>query len=140
VDKPRGFTLTELVVVVFIIGLLSVLVVPKLSNNIQHSNESASLGSLGAIRSALNVYYGDNAGYFPFDLGPLTQPGSNYLSAFPPLYTADHGRSANVSYAPSEDGSMDTGNWGYVNAGSQQGTVWIQCTHTDSRGNVWSHY
>jgi len=132
--------MTELVVVVFIIGLLAVLIVPKFSKNIRRANEAGSLETLTSIRSALNIYFNDNAGCFPADLGPLMQPGNNYLSALPPLYTADHGRSADVNYTPTKDGLLDTGNWGYVTAGSQQGNVWIQCTHTDSRGIVWSQY
>ena len=139
-DKPRGFTLIELAVVVFIIGLLSVLIVPKFASSIQHSNESSSLAGLTSLRSALNVYYTDQAGYYPFDLSPLLQPGSKYLGTAPILYTAVHGQTGSVNAVPTLDGSLDTGEWGYVNAGPQQGNIWIQCTHQDSRGNIWSQY
>lgn len=139
-DKLRGFTLTELAVVVFIIGLLSVLIVPKFANSIQHSNESSSLAGLTALRSALTVYYTDQAGYYPFDLSPLLQPGSKYLGTSPTLYTAIHGQTTSVNYVPTFDSTLDTGEWGYVNAGPQQGIVWIQCTHQNSQGNVWSQY
>lgn len=37
---------------------------------------------------------------------------------------------------------QDSGHWAYVNNSSSSawGTVYIDCTHKDTRGIVWSHY
>ncbi len=68
----KGFTLIELMIVVAIIGILAAIAIPKFAELIRKSNEGASKGNLGAIRSALSIYYGDLEGTYPANVGALT--------------------------------------------------------------------
>jgi prepilin-type N-terminal cleavage/methylation domain-containing protein len=63
--KARGFTLIELMLVVAIVGLLVAIALPKFSNLIDKSREAAAKGNIGALRSALSIYYADNEGIYP---------------------------------------------------------------------------
>lgn len=84
--NKKGFTLIELMIVVAIIGILAAIAIPKFADLISKSKEGATKGSLSAVRSALQVYYGDNEGWFPAQgatpLDALTT-NAKYLSAMP---------------------------------------------------------
>ena len=137
-----GFTLIELMIVVAIIGILAAIAIPKFAELIRKSNEGSSKGNLGAIRSALSIYYGDMEGQYPTDLAALTINGK-YLSAIPkakaPNYHAD---SATVVQNSGTLAITDGGGWAYVNApgDSNVGTLWVNCTHTDTKGSNWTTY
>jgi len=61
----KGFTLIELMIVVAIIGILAAIAIPKFADLIKKSKEGATKGSLGELRSALTIYYGENEGIYP---------------------------------------------------------------------------
>ena len=61
----KGFTLIELMIVVAIIGILAAIAIPKFADLINKSKEGATKAGLSSLRSALQVYYGDNEGRFP---------------------------------------------------------------------------
>src|SRR5438045_1305174 len=88
----KGFTLIELMIVVAIIGILAAIAIPKFAELIRKSSEGASKGNLGAIRSALSIYYGDMEGQYPADMAAMTINGK-YLTTIPmskaPNYHAD---------------------------------------------------
>ncbi|MFH1725223.1 MAG: type II secretion system protein [Elusimicrobiota bacterium] len=135
-----GYTMVELMIVLAIIAILMSIMAPKFGTMIRRANEGATRGKLGSIRSALTVYYADMEGVFPFDLNPLMQPGSKYLTKVVPLYTAEHGSAITINYSDDIDFSIDNGGWGYVNSGGRWGTLWVACTHTDLKGNEWTSY
>src|SRR5450432_4135464 len=61
----KGFTLIELMIVVAIIGILAAIAIPQFANLIAKSQEGATKGNLGSLRSALSIYYGDSEGVYP---------------------------------------------------------------------------
>lgn len=107
------------------------------------SNEGDTKGHLTTIRSALSIYYADMKGAAPARLEALTA-GGKYLGALPGAQTPDyHPVSSSVrTYSPEEHAALrlsDEGGWGYV-AASTNSAVFVNCTHTDSRGTVWARY
>lgn len=133
----RGYTLIELMIVVAVLGVLCMIAIPKIGAAIRTANEGATKGKLGAVRTALLIYYADTEGSYPSNLDPLMRPGSKYLTQVVPLYTAAHGSATDIHYLSSFDDD-DTGGWGYVNSGGDWGRVWIQCTHDDAKGEKWN--
>lgn len=100
------------------------------------SNESATRGNLGSIRAALNLYTGDMNGQYPRDLDTLTI-GGKYLPDFPKAKTYYHPESSAIHTGTSAD---DAGGWFYAVSGPSSGAVKVNCTHTDTRGTVWTAY
>src|SRR5882724_9851625 len=107
----KGFTLIELMIVVAIIGVLAAIAIPKFASLIRKSAEGSSKGNLGAIRSALSIYYGDMEGQFPSDLQYLTV-GVKYLGTQMPISKAPdyHPDATSERLATS---SNDAGGWLY---------------------------
>jgi type II secretory pathway pseudopilin PulG len=52
-------------IVVAILAVLVLIALPKFAAIIRKSKEAATLGQLGAIRSALTIYYSENEGIYP---------------------------------------------------------------------------
>jgi prepilin-type N-terminal cleavage/methylation domain-containing protein len=137
--RRSGFTLIELMIVVAIIGILAAIAIPKFASLIRKSNEGATKGNLGAIRGALSIYYGDMEGQYPYDLNSLDFQGK-YLTQVPPAKTPNYHADSNV--ITSQTASDDGGGWSYNNSTGDPnlGTVWVNCTHTDTKGSVWTVY
>lgn len=66
---PRGFTLIEIMVVVFILGLLVTLVVPKVIGRTDEARQTKAAADLKAIEEALHLYKLDNGFYPPTEQG-----------------------------------------------------------------------
>ena len=112
-------------------------------NLIKASKGAQSLGNLGAMRSALAIYYGDTVGKYPSRPEDLLkgQGSTKYLVHIPALTIPDHPTTAEIVIYPAhvcQDHSIlgnqikDTGKWGYVAdpKASCYGTIFIDCTHT----------
>jgi len=69
-----GFTLTELLIAISIITLLVVIAMPRFGRMVRKSKEAASKGNLGALRSAISIYYSDHAGIWPWQLAKNILP------------------------------------------------------------------
>lgn len=61
--SARGFTLTELLVVMFIIGILSSIIIVGLSNSKAKSRDATRKSDLKRLQLALQMYYTDNGRY-----------------------------------------------------------------------------
>ena len=139
--RARGFTLIELMIVVAIIGILAAIAIPKFAELIRKSGEGSSKGNLGALRSAMSIYYGDMEGQYPAQMAGLTISGK-YLAAFPVAKTPNyHPDSTAEGDGPTHTGS-DTATWWFNNVvgAANYGQVSIDCLHTDTKGTIWSQY
>ncbi|MFH1724542.1 MAG: prepilin-type N-terminal cleavage/methylation domain-containing protein [Elusimicrobiota bacterium] len=146
-----GFTLTELMAVVTVVGLLSAIAVPKYTDLVRKSREGSTKGNLGTIRSAIRIYYSDNEGRYPTgDLSSLTE-ASKYVAEFPLAEAANHHSKTrtvenNDVWGQAGMTTADSGAWLYWNDQSLEfshyrwGDFWIGCTHTDTQARVWTAY
>lgn len=113
------------------------------------NSEGNVLGRLGALRSALSIYYGDLEGQYPHDLDALVP---RYLAQIEPAIRgmaaaySPHDMVKEVQYMTSEEyraGKFtDKGGWAYVRSGAKDsiGTITVNCTHTDNRGRAWTSF
>ncbi|MFH1283226.1 MAG: type II secretion system protein [bacterium] len=137
--KLKGFTLIELMIVVAIIGILAAVALPKFADLITRSNEGATKGALGSVRSALSIYYADVEGWYPIDgeLASLTAY-HKYLDRVPICYTPTrHPRTTAVTNAWAEGGA-----WFYDNDNTADtyGELYVDCLHWDTKSSVWTLY
>lgn len=148
-----GFTLIELMLVSAIIGFLVAIAVPKFANLVIRARESVVKGHLGAIRSAISIYYSDNEGWYPemaleFSLQP------KYFSKFPiiSIPTVPEHVSSSRIYSVGSNAfpaiinglCIDFGDCGFPPGGTMAwvynahgGLFSVNCSHPDSRGNNW---
>jgi len=136
--QTRGFTLIELMIVVAIIGVLSAIAIPKFAGLIRKSQEGKTLGNLGSLRSALNIYYSDMEGYYPIDTDALVT-GGKYLRAIPNSSPVPYHQDVSIVQP---DINFDFGGWNYVPFPTDPdfGKIIVNCTHTDTKGTVWQDY
>ena len=102
---------------------------------------------LGVLRTALTIYYGDQQGKYPVNLGELTMY-HKYLKRPPrgvDIYATVPGRGVmrvhtrqemeKVSSFGSSKQADDTGGWGYVNdpRSPEYGLVFVNCTHREPK-------
>ena len=66
--KRKGFTLVELVIVIAILGILAMYALPKYEGVVEEARSSEARAQLGAVRSALGIYYAKNHGQYPATL------------------------------------------------------------------------
>jgi general secretion pathway protein G len=65
----RAYTLLEVVVVVFIIGLLATIVAPRILGRTDDARRTKAAADLASLAQALNLYRLDNGGYPTTDQG-----------------------------------------------------------------------
>ncbi len=150
----KGFTLIELMIVVAIIGILAAIAIPKFADLISKSKEGATKGGLSAIRSSLQVYYGDNEGIFPLDaLAVLTDDGK-YINEIPEAKLPGTGVGDSnlvTAYSSMTEGgaayvpaiASTVGGWAYANddgVSNTWGNFGVATTEEDLKGVIWTTY
>ncbi len=77
--SDKGFTLIEIMVVIFIIALLAALVVPKIIGRTEEAKKTAAMTQIREFENALSLYHLDNGSY------PTTEQGLEALVKKPTL-------------------------------------------------------
>ena len=136
-----GFTLMELLVVIAVLTILAGVLIPRYGTTLQRASEGKTKGNLGALRGALHIYYSDLEGQYPSDLSALTV-SAKYVKGIPATKTPDYHNNSNAILNGDALTWTDVGGWHYNNvAGSTgYGSIWVNCTHTDSKSSIWSTY
>ncbi len=134
-NNKKGFTLIELMIVVAIIGILAAIAIPKFADLINKAKEGSTKGGLSAVRSAIQVYYGDNEGWFPADSLACITLSAKYMSEIPlaKMPGTGHGDSRAVATALA-DASYG---WFYSNDTTNAvtwGNFVVNCNHEDIKG------
>jgi len=138
-------------IVVAIIGILAAVAIPKFADLVTKSKEASVKGSLGAVRSAVSIYYGDMEGTYPSNLFVGLAAANRYMPAVggaPSVGTisipknstgfAGHDFGTSVDNTKIMQAAYSDG-CAYFYA-SADGSVEVGCGHQDTRGSVWSAY
>jgi len=80
VQKRRGFTLVEVILVIVIIGILSAIIFPKFVDQAENAKVARIQANLLAMRSAIRLWQADHDGEFPKKLSDLVP---DYLPQLP---------------------------------------------------------
>ncbi|MBI5624460.1 MAG: type II secretion system protein [Elusimicrobia bacterium] len=138
----RPWSLIAVLIVLAGLAIIIGLAVPRHQDSIagRRSQGHPNRGKLGAIRHALSVYQGDQGGAHPASPETLLVDGK-YLAVIPTLEGLPHAPSNTVTLYRSRTPG-DTGGWGYVSdpSDADRGRIFIDCTHTDSKGKAWASY
>ena len=138
-SMKQGFTLIELMIVVAIIGILAAIAIPKFADLINKSKEGATKGALSSVRSAVQVYYGDNEGWFPADTLACITLNAKYIGEIPQAKAPGTGHADSRAVAAVTNGLAvtDAAGWAYFNDpthAASWGNFVVACTHEDIKG------
>lgn len=124
---------TELNILIVFFAILLAIVVPFVQ---KRRHLSRDLENLKTLRTALAEFEA-RSGRSPKDLDELVAAAG--LKKLPTIYlTPNH---SNIDYAMAGSEADDFGDWRYAPPGpGREAAVFINCTHTDFRGRVWSQY
>lgn len=139
--REDGFTLTEMMLVVALIGILAAVIVPNLSSTIRKAQEARTLGNLAMLRASIALYITDREGQRPVDNLASLRP--IYLENIPLKYTPTfHPEGNSVSAGGMTAMGTATGDWFYCNSATDPnwGQVVVNCIHSNLKGNAWSSY
>ena len=148
-----GFTWIEIVILVALLGILSALIYPRFQQMQEAGREAATKSNIGAIKSAISIYYGDHEGVWPTNLDINDRTAGfgfgNYLDVMPkvkathPVDPAKSPEGGSVTYKSFTDdpslaapGSLGKG-WRYER---ETGRIWVNSSETDSQGVSYTTY
>jgi len=157
IKKSKGFTLIELMIVVAIIGILAAVAIPKFADLVNKSKEAAVKGTLGAVRSAISIYYGDQEGVYATNAYDALTATNKYMPAVqnvPSLGVYVIPKTNSTLANPGHTGGFYSNLSGAAGVllsttfsdatplmyDSTTGSVWVNCTHNDTKSIIWTSY
>ncbi len=139
-------------IVVAIIGILAAVAFPRFAGLLRKSQEGSLKGTLASIRSALKVYTADNEGWYPTGAHLNNSPVLSdtlvpkYLNKFPDIIVPGyHAATKNVFCHTAISPGHEHDGSGLIYDGeyppdAEWGSLWIACTHTDSKSISWTTF
>lgn len=147
VAVTEGAMKAELGTTVIITGVCAFLVaitIPYFSGLFRYSAEGGIKGNLGELRQAVERYRLAHDGRSPDSIEAMVS--AKTIPGIPALWRKSdeipHSRTAEAAVVADRT-ATDSGRWAFVvspSSPSLTGTVFIDCTHTDTRGRFWSEY
>lgn len=133
----KGFTVTEIVVVIVVLALLVGFTVPKFMTLLHKAQEGSTKHKLVQVRSAIAAYYGEHQGVYPTD--DLSSLVPTYIEKIPAVRVPGYAPSSHVSTGTYEECFTKTGGWAYVNNPNDPhfGDFFVNVADSDSYGNRW---
>ncbi len=64
-QRNKGFSLLELVIVVVIIGIIAAIAIPRMSRGSEGANDSAVAQNLSVLRGAIDLFATEHGGTYP---------------------------------------------------------------------------
>ncbi|MCX8092782.1 MAG: hypothetical protein N3E50_01285, partial [Candidatus Goldbacteria bacterium] len=117
---------------------------------LEKAREGATKGNIGAIKSAITIYYGDWEGQWPSDLDTSsTNKFKKYLEKMPVVKVTHgfdkttgtlSGTSSSVTYVSTIPTATNTDGWAYATSGELLGNIWVNNAATDTRGTPYTKY
>lgn len=133
-DSGYGGEAASMLIVAAVVLLGCAIVYPRFGDLMRFSSEGANKGNLGAVRAALDGYAKTKGR--PAAVDALVKEGA--LPYLPRLSWQGPHRASRESVTLEPGVFTDSGKWGYSVEASTP--VFIDCTHTDSRGLAWNNY
>ena len=137
----RGFTLIELVIVIVVLGILATQAIPTYLSLVDDAKKAAGRANLGALRSAVTVYYaykatpmGGQSATWP-SITQLTDNSTVLQGQVPDNpYDTDATKNNVVTGTALGVVSGAAGGWGYV---PTNGLLWVNTSTTGVSENGW---
>ena len=133
----KGFTVTEVIVIVVILAGLFVFTVPKFMTLVHKAQEGSTKHQLMRVRSAIAAYYGENQGRYPTDDLSCLVP--QFIEKIPQARVPGYAPTAHVSAGNFQTAFTKTGGWAYVNdpEDPRYGDFFVNSEQIDSYGKPW---
>jgi general secretion pathway protein G/type IV pilus assembly protein PilA len=138
--NQKGFTLIELMIVVAIIGILAAVAIPKFAEMMERSRDGATKGNIGALKSAISIYYGDHEGVYPTDLTGINPGGTStawqFLAKYIDIIPAVKSQGGNRANSTANDNKCPWGGSGASSAYVYNSYGWSQGGASSSAGTL----
>ncbi len=134
----KGFTLTEVIVMLVVLAFLLGFTVPKFMILVHKAKEGRTKHQLVQMRSAIAAYYGEHQGMYPTDDLSCLVPA--YIEKIPQVTVPGYAPTSHVSTGTYEEAFTKTGGWAYVNNPEDPrfGDVFVNVDEHDSYGKHWT--